>query len=166
MQVSNWFINARVRVWKPMVEEIHMLETQGLAQSSQNLNKNERRSASEGTAGSFNSDQSLNKLAISAMSDEQLDYSGIGSSRGNEEALTAEGWSQEKRSRVESQFTTSMDRSLMGFMPYQRRGIEVGGLGPVSLTLGLRHGVESSQQRQEDQLRRQFGGQIIHDFVG
>ncbi|KAF8103797.1 hypothetical protein N665_0185s0068 [Sinapis alba] len=26
-QVSNWFINARVRVWKPMVEEIHMLET-------------------------------------------------------------------------------------------------------------------------------------------
>ncbi|KAJ4725078.1 putative BEL1-like homeodomain 8 [Melia azedarach] len=165
-QVSNWFINARVRVWKPMVEEIHMLETQGLAQSSQNLNKNERRSASEGTAGSFNSDQSLNKLAISAMSDEQLDYSGIGSSRGNEEALTAEGWSQEKRSRVESQFTTSMDRSLMGFMPYQRRGIEVGGLGPVSLTLGLRHGVESSQQRQEDQLRRQFGGQIIHDFVG
>ncbi|KAF7825615.1 BEL1-like homeodomain protein 9 [Senna tora] len=26
-QVSNWFINARVRVWKPMVEEIHTLET-------------------------------------------------------------------------------------------------------------------------------------------
>ncbi|XWS07700.1 hypothetical protein CRYUN_Cryun41cG0012500 [Craigia yunnanensis] len=25
-QVSNWFINARVRLWKPMVEEIHMLE--------------------------------------------------------------------------------------------------------------------------------------------
>lgn len=26
-QVSNWFINARVRLWKPMVEEIYMLET-------------------------------------------------------------------------------------------------------------------------------------------
>ncbi|ESR48829.1 hypothetical protein CICLE_v10033544mg, partial [Citrus x clementina] len=25
-QVSNWFINARVRLWKPMVEEVHMLE--------------------------------------------------------------------------------------------------------------------------------------------
>lgn len=25
-QVSNWFINARVRLWKPMVEEIHTLE--------------------------------------------------------------------------------------------------------------------------------------------
>ncbi|XP_010905400.1 BEL1-like homeodomain protein 9 [Elaeis guineensis] len=29
-QVSNWFINARVRLWKPMVEEIHSLETQQL----------------------------------------------------------------------------------------------------------------------------------------
>ncbi|XP_061998611.1 BEL1-like homeodomain protein 9 [Rosa rugosa] len=27
-QVSNWFINSRVRLWKPMVEEIHSLETQ------------------------------------------------------------------------------------------------------------------------------------------
>ncbi|KAI4306760.1 hypothetical protein L6164_030009 [Bauhinia variegata] len=27
-QVSNWFINARVRIWKPMVEEMHMLEKQ------------------------------------------------------------------------------------------------------------------------------------------
>jgi hypothetical protein len=26
VQVSNWFINARVRLWKPMVEEIHNLE--------------------------------------------------------------------------------------------------------------------------------------------
>ncbi|KAI3507430.1 hypothetical protein L1887_22416 [Cichorium endivia] len=26
-QVSNWFINARVRLWKPMVEEIHTLES-------------------------------------------------------------------------------------------------------------------------------------------
>ncbi|CAD5170100.1 unnamed protein product [Musa acuminata subsp. malaccensis] len=25
-QVSNWFINARVRLWKPMVEEVHSLE--------------------------------------------------------------------------------------------------------------------------------------------
>ncbi|KAL5567610.1 hypothetical protein UlMin_024185 [Ulmus minor] len=27
-QVSNWFINSRVRIWKPMVEEIHFLQTQ------------------------------------------------------------------------------------------------------------------------------------------
>ncbi|KAK4783213.1 hypothetical protein SAY86_007587 [Trapa natans] len=33
-QVSNWFINARVRLWKPMVEEIHMLETQQAQKAS------------------------------------------------------------------------------------------------------------------------------------
>ncbi|XWS56636.1 hypothetical protein CRYUN_Cryun09bG0102900 [Craigia yunnanensis] len=25
-QVSNWFINVRVRLWKPIVEEMHILE--------------------------------------------------------------------------------------------------------------------------------------------
>ncbi|XP_073062968.1 BEL1-like homeodomain protein 9 [Primulina eburnea] len=34
-QVSNWFINARVRLWKPMVEEIHMLETRQGQKASQ-----------------------------------------------------------------------------------------------------------------------------------
>ncbi|WJX49146.1 hypothetical protein P8452_35617 [Trifolium repens] len=34
-QVSNWFINARVRLWKPMVEEIHMLETRQTPKDSQ-----------------------------------------------------------------------------------------------------------------------------------
>ncbi|XP_014490780.1 BEL1-like homeodomain protein 9 [Vigna radiata var. radiata] len=39
-QVSNWFINARVRLWKPMVEEIHMLETRQ-AQNLKNSQKEE-----------------------------------------------------------------------------------------------------------------------------
>ncbi|KAJ0984049.1 hypothetical protein J5N97_002405 [Dioscorea zingiberensis] len=44
-QVSNWFINARVRLWKPMVEEVHSLE---MSQShhfparDQNKNANEQ----------------------------------------------------------------------------------------------------------------------------
>ncbi|KAK1394354.1 hypothetical protein POM88_013410 [Heracleum sosnowskyi] len=36
-QVSNWFINARVCVWKPMVEEIHVLETKGSAKLSSQM---------------------------------------------------------------------------------------------------------------------------------
>jgi hypothetical protein len=35
-QVSNWFINARVRLWKPMVEEIHNLEMCQLRRHSSN----------------------------------------------------------------------------------------------------------------------------------
>ncbi|PIN15825.1 Transcription factor MEIS1 [Handroanthus impetiginosus] len=33
-QVSNWFINARVRLWKPMVEEMYQQELQGEVQHS------------------------------------------------------------------------------------------------------------------------------------
>ncbi|KAL0555607.1 hypothetical protein IC582_009558 [Cucumis melo] len=40
-QVSNWFINARVRLWKPMVEEIYMLETKQ-QQTQKNLHKEDR----------------------------------------------------------------------------------------------------------------------------
>jgi hypothetical protein len=40
VQVSNWFINARVRLWKPMVEEIHNLEMRQLHKNS-SLEKNQ-----------------------------------------------------------------------------------------------------------------------------
>ncbi|CAN8257386.1 unnamed protein product [Cochlearia groenlandica] len=41
-QVSNWFINARVRVWKPMVEEIHTLETRQSQRSSSSSWRDDR----------------------------------------------------------------------------------------------------------------------------
>lgn len=170
-QVSNWFINARVRVWKPMVEEIHMLESKGLAEGNQNSSKNDRDSAAEGPSRP-DGDQPSNNLSLNAMPNKQLECTGMGSSASTRHGVGAEGWNQEKRSRMDCQIPTSMDGSLMGFVPYQRSGLEIGGLGAVSLTLGLRHGAENVQhqqqqlQQQEDQLRRQLGGQMIHDFVG
>ncbi|XP_027767846.1 BEL1-like homeodomain protein 9 [Solanum pennellii] len=47
-QVSNWFINARVRVWKPMVEEIHMLENNKSSSQAQNNNNPEMNLSSSG----------------------------------------------------------------------------------------------------------------------
>lgn len=159
MQVSNWFINARVRVWKPMVEEIHMLETRGGShEAGQDPINKDGNSANEGTSSRPNNDH---QLSMNMMPDGQLECSG-----------DAEQQNQEmKRSRLECQVPSSMDGGLMGFVPYQRGGFEAGGLGAVSLTLGLRHGVESAQQQQqlqqqEDQLRRQLGGQVVRDYVG
>ncbi|VVA25366.1 PREDICTED: BEL1 [Prunus dulcis] len=43
-QVSNWFINARVRLWKPMVEEIHTLETRQAQKTSQRGDQSANRS--------------------------------------------------------------------------------------------------------------------------
>ncbi|KAK9279265.1 hypothetical protein L1049_012944 [Liquidambar formosana] len=170
-QVSNWFINARVRVWKPMVEEIHTLETKGSAETDLNSGKNDGISISEGSSRP-NGSQALNKLSMNASTEKRMECCGVGSSAGTADGLGGEQWNQEKRLRVEGQITASMDGSLMGFMPYQRNGLEIGGIGTVSLTLGLRHSAESTQQqqqqlqRQEHLLRQHFGGQMIHDFVG
>lgn len=165
LQVSNWFINARVRVWKPMVEEIHMLETKGFSdQTNHNSCRGDRKPTREGTSGS---DPQLNKAGVT------FECSPMMSSM-----ASSEQWStQEKQSRLDFDFPSaaSIDGSLMGnFLPYQRsHELDIGGLGSVSLTLGLRHGVETSaqqqqqqQQQQDDRLRQQFGVHMIHDFVG
>lgn len=47
MQVSNWFINARVRLWKPMVEEMYSEEVKEQEQSSQDNITNKRESNKE-----------------------------------------------------------------------------------------------------------------------
>ncbi|XP_019448784.1 PREDICTED: BEL1-like homeodomain protein 8 isoform X1 [Lupinus angustifolius] len=149
-QVSNWFINARVRVWKPMVEEIHNLETKGTTTgANNNPSKNEGTSCvSEGS--------SSRKFGERGYSNDE---------HGN----------LEKRSKFE--MASSMEGTLMGFTPYRHGGGPYrhggGGLGSVSLTLGLMHDVEGVQhqqqqlqQEQEQQLRGHFGGHMIHDFVG
>lgn len=170
MQVSNWFINARVRVWKPMVEEIHLLETRGSMEACQDP-RQDGNSPTEGTSRPNNEQLGMNRV----MPDRQLECSGIGSLRDAPNVEVRQN-QEIKRSRIECQVPSSMDSALMGFIPYSQSGIEVGGLGAVSLTLGLRHGVESAQQQQQQpqqlqqheeyQLRRQLGGHIIRDFVG
>ncbi|KAF5936604.1 hypothetical protein HYC85_024110 [Camellia sinensis] len=137
-QVSNWFINARVRVWKPMVEEIHMLETKGLAEPNSNLGK------IDGEPNAENDHQPANKAQETNMDTDRTQNNGIRRS-GSE------------RNSVKSQLAW-MVRSWRG-------GLEIGGLGAVSLTLGLRQSAEQLEQ-EEIQIRQHFGGQMIHDFVG
>ncbi|KAI3450592.1 hypothetical protein Pfo_007257 [Paulownia fortunei] len=165
-QVSNWFINARVRVWKPMVEEIHMLETKGVAETGLDAGK----TTFEGCDQANDSSQSLTRLRTSAMPDKQMECSSVSPSEHEADRSNANTWNQEKRSRIEYHAPTSVvDGSLMGMVPSHRSGIEMGGLGAVSLTLGLRQSAENAQRpplQQEHHLRPHFGGHIIRDFVG
>lgn len=169
-QVSNWFINARVRVWKPMVEEIHMLETKGIAETGASVGKTDGKAMTESVSRS-NDSQVLNRLNAGRSSEKQVECSDVGSSVYMGNRMNDDTWNQ-KRSRVECHVPGSMDGSLVGFVPYQQSGIEIGGLGAVSLTLGLRQNADGVQpqhplqQQHENQLRRHFGDQIIYDFVG
>ncbi|KAL6979353.1 hypothetical protein U1Q18_021019, partial [Sarracenia purpurea var. burkii] len=168
--VSNWFINARVRLWKPMVEEIHTLETKGLAETNPTSGRKDGKPRSFEGASRLNDDHNPNKLTTTSMSSKQVECLRIGAIEGKGDGKYSETWNREKRSRVECQIPAAMDDSLMGFVPYQGSGLEIGGLGAVSLTLGLRQSADSSQQQQlqqqEHQLRQHFGGQMIRDFVG
>lgn len=65
VQVSNWFINARVRLWKPMVEEIHMLETRQ-AQKSQQREPNGNALNNDTTNESLKQDHNNNNANASS----------------------------------------------------------------------------------------------------
>ncbi|KAK8683609.1 hypothetical protein V6N13_039663 [Hibiscus sabdariffa] len=109
------------------------------------------------------------------MSDKQLACSDLAVVGITGDAHDVERWYHDKRSSLDCRIPTSTDGPLMCFAPYEQSRVAMGGLGAVSLTLGLRHGVEGAQvlqqhqqqyQPHDDQFRWQFGGQMIHDFVG
>ncbi|KAK8710372.1 hypothetical protein V6N13_145697 [Hibiscus sabdariffa] len=58
-QVSNWFINARVRLWKPMVEEMYQQETKerGDQNNNNNNNNNTERERNPNNSSSSNNAQ-------------------------------------------------------------------------------------------------------------
>ncbi|CAL9057978.1 unnamed protein product [Musa banksii] len=108
-QVSNWFINARVRLWKPMIEEIHMLETKGT--SGMDFTSANAKHMMPGT-----DDGARPSMEPVFAADER----------------SQEPWQGDKRSRVEE------SEMLMSFASYQH-AMDIGGIDAVSLTLGLRH---------------------------
>ncbi|KAI3987290.1 hypothetical protein MKX01_003040 [Papaver californicum] len=170
-QVSNWFINARVRVWKPMVEEMHMLETK--ASSDVDLipgrQSSIKPSMMDCSSQRIREYQCTDELMVKPISGRGQEYLNIISSNAEVGQSSEQQWHQEKRSRMECQIPSSgMDGGYMGFIPYHQSALELGGIGSVSLTLGLRRSTESVQQQQqhEDHLRRHFGGQMVHDFAG
>ncbi|KAL6976473.1 hypothetical protein U1Q18_025261 [Sarracenia purpurea var. burkii] len=55
-QVSNWFINARVRLWKPMVEEMYLEETKAQEPINGTLETNMKRSEPSKESGSTPTD--------------------------------------------------------------------------------------------------------------
>lgn len=138
-----------------MVEEIHMLEMKGGIMTSdiniQNSGKIEGTCAMEGDHDKSRGDQL--QCMESHMDEEEESHM--------EESNAHQQWNQEKRSNLECH----MEGTLMGFVPYRRADVDVGGVTPVSLTLGLKHGdVEAIHHH--NQLSRHFGGHVMNDFVG
>ncbi|XP_070051229.1 BEL1-like homeodomain protein 9 [Nicotiana tomentosiformis] len=185
-QVSNWFINARVRLWKPMVEEIHNLETrqaQKAASQREGQNKNN-------PIEHFPTSNSLPSEHPSTSSQQFHDVPSK-RTRNNDPSETHLGGDDQE----------TMNLSYDNFSPHSHVGIDQmsasAGNGGVSLTLGLhqnnnvsiglsgsfprnaarRFGIDANNEgfmfggfeTQNRQLGRDnniIGGQLLHDFVG
>ncbi|EPS71587.1 hypothetical protein M569_03172, partial [Genlisea aurea] len=164
-QVSNWFINARVRLWKPMVEEIHMLETRQNQNPSQRNQDHQQLQQPGNQFNNAGAESSTSASLRRGRDDGSINIEASGGGGGMKPPY-------------------DVDRRLL-------QGIGVGG-GGVSLTLGLhQNGVgmaESYGQPPPINAARRLGlephggegyvvagdfpvgnrqfGQLMHDFVG
>ncbi|KAL5550245.1 hypothetical protein UlMin_000421 [Ulmus minor] len=180
-QVSNWFINARVRLWKPMVEEIHMLETRQGQKSSQRDERSGNRSSEHLP--------SANSLVSENASTPIHRVHDTTSKRSRNELTTIPAGSEHMNlsyNNLPSHLQVGVGMSMAG-----------GGSSGVSLTLGLHQnngiglsepfpinaaqrfglglegnsegyvmGAFETQNRHFGRDHHVIGGQLLHDFVG
>ncbi|KAF3795887.1 BEL1-like homeodomain protein 8 [Nymphaea thermarum] len=143
-QVSNWFINARVRIWKPMVEEIHMLETQKAAGMDLNAVN------ACGQMGSHNNIVTKKPTAGAALEGTRgSDGTNYGGKDGH--LCMAHGLPEIGSRNLHLSSLMNRPRGVseacanaIDFSAYQH-GMDLSGLGSVSLTLGLKHDTEGIQ---------------------
>ncbi|XVE96946.1 hypothetical protein REPUB_Repub02eG0268000 [Reevesia pubescens] len=178
-QVSNWFINARVRLWKPMVEEIHMLETRQGQKASQKEDRNANKScdhlSSANSLASENPSTSTQRVQDSPAKRTRTELPDL--------PVGSEPINLSTYNSLSSQPNVGIGVSMAG------------GSGGVSLTLGLHQnngiglsdpfpinaaqrfglGLEVSSEGYViggfEAQNRHFGrdvigGQLLHDFVG
>lgn len=179
-QVSNWFINARVRLWKPMVEEIHMLETR---QTQKGLQRDDR-------SGNRSSDHltSANSLVSDNPSTSTQRVQDTPSKRTRNELPDIPVGNEEPQN-FSYNFSSTHPHLGVGM------SMAVGGNSGVSLTLGLHQnngiglsepfpisaaqrfglGLETNgegyvmggfESHNRHFGRDVIGGQLLHDFVG
>ncbi|KAK7292892.1 hypothetical protein RJT34_15748 [Clitoria ternatea] len=182
-QVSNWFINARVRLWKPMVEEIHMLESQ------QGHKKSQREEHSRNNLSDhLPSDNSLvtENPSTSADKFQDVPYKRTRNEIPNMQVRNQEPLNQSNPSSRQMGVGVSMGNGggasnngvslTLGL--HQNHGI---GLSePFGMSAGQRFGVALQPDHHQgyvvsgfESQNRHFGrdviggaGQLLHDFVG
>lgn len=147
-QVSNWFINARVRLWKPMIEEIHKEELGDTDRDSKSspdkLQKAQKymRFSAEKEEDPQSSDAENCGLSHSnepSKSNPLNDLDACGSiSRFNRKPSDEKMAGEESSSLVQANLSNPEDGGGR-IMAYQMAELGRYGTGAVSLTLGLPH---------------------------
>ncbi|KAL5072992.1 hypothetical protein RYX36_011976 [Vicia faba] len=188
-QVSNWFINARVRLWKPMVEEIHMLETrQAAPKDSQQKEENSRnKSNDQHHLPSDTSLQSENPATSTSKFPDSSSYKRVINEIPNIPTRT-QGQQHHQQQQMNLPFqqvgvgvnmgsgsntnnNNSNSNVSLTLGLYQNHGIGLAEPFPLSAAQRFGLGLETNNEGNYvmsgfESQNRHFGGQMFHDFVG
>ncbi|XP_023769716.1 BEL1-like homeodomain protein 7 [Lactuca sativa] len=145
-QVSNWFINARVRLWKPMVEEMYKEEAGEAGMESNSSSEIAPKHAKRDRNPSDDQGETeASKLTNQDMvgTSNESDFQNMMVNRGEHERLMAAAY------QIPGRFGNG---NVGG------GGGGGGGVGGVSLTLGLQHCEDGSLQPMASNHHHSFGG--------
>ncbi|XP_022748286.1 BEL1-like homeodomain protein 9 [Durio zibethinus] len=177
-QVSNWFINARVRLWKPMVEEIHMLEMRQAQKASQredrNANKSSDHLSSANSLASENPSTSTQRVqdTPSKRTRSELPDIPVGSEPLN---LSYNRFSSHPHVGVGVSIAGASGGVSLTLGLHQNNGIGLSEPFPINAAQRFGLGLEVSSdgyvigdfETQNRHFGRDVvGGQLLHDFVG
>lgn len=174
-QVSNWFINARVRLWKPMVEEIHMLEQaqKNSQKEARNPNKSSDHLSSANSIAPENPSTSFQRAQDTPSKrtrSEPLSDIPLGSEPHN---LTYNSLSSHPHVGMGVSMAGGSNGVSLTLGLHQNNGISLS--EPFSFNAAQRFGLGLSSEGYViggyEAQNRHFGrdvmgGQLLHDFVG
>ncbi|XP_064959973.1 BEL1-like homeodomain protein 4 [Musa acuminata AAA Group] len=159
-QVSNWFINARVRLWKPMVEEMY-------TQESEDKEERESETSQQRTQSPMQQQQGL-RPETNAASESEASPSTSSITQRNHRLVSSDDNPPPGLSATHQSTGAVDDSVLIGDMYHHygvaatsalgpAAGMRFGAAGDVSLTLGLRHAGGSTSEKSRFSAR-DFGG--------
>lgn len=155
-QISNWFINARVRLWKPMIEDMYKEETGDLEQDSNSSSDNMPRSKNKVASTEENEDLKNARARVCETSQLSDSRASMGTMNVGGTPVSFQNEANHDDSfmnlMMKEQRSGEADGGLLlhnavaqhsdenaRFMAYHLAGLGRYGNGNVSLTLGLQH---------------------------
>nr|GEU96068.1 BEL1-like homeodomain protein 6 [Tanacetum cinerariifolium] len=136
-QVSNWFINARVRLWKPMVEEMYK-EEGGDAEMESNSSSENAPKSTKGDGGTSGANEDMNQSTSASGFDSKS------SNQAHEVELAGISNGSDFQNMMVQSNRGEHDQLMAAAYQMPRHFGNSNTGGGVSLTLGLQHSEDGS----------------------
>lgn len=174
-QVSNWFINARVRLWKPMVEEIHSLETRQAQKASQKEDRNASKFSDHATSMSPHASENPSTSTRRVETPSKRTRNDLPDIPSGNEPHNNMSYNMSSHQQVGNSMAGGSSGVSLTLGLHQNNGVGLSEPYPINAAQRYGLGVEVSNEgyvmggfeAHNRHFGRDFmGGQFLHDFVG